>query len=164
MNRTSKCLSLMVGLMLLVLPISGCVQSGTSVPEKSTIAGRVVLAEDPGAGLEGVSLLILDGTGAYLETDREGYFEIAAESDTVIIPRKAGYSFAPEKQVVEDARELEFAAHPWAEPNFARWGAQFSFASHRDWVEAIAFSADDQYIASGGNDRTIRIWRTDDGR
>ena len=66
--------------------------------------------------------------------------------------------------MVEDARELEFAAHPWAEPNFARWGAQFSFASHRDWVEAIAFSADDQYIASGGNDRTIRIWRTDDGQ
>ena len=159
----SKCLFLMFGLILLVLPLSGCVQSD-AVPEASVISGRVVLAEDQASSLAGVSLLMVDGTGSYVETDARGYFSTTAFGETVIIPRKTGYSFVPEKQVVGEEQELGFVAYPWAEPDFANWGRQFSFDSHLDLVGAIAFSADDQYIASGSNDRTIRIWRTDDGR
>lgn len=43
-------------------------------------------------------------------------------------------------------------------------GKQFAFDSHFDRVETVAFSADDQYIATGSSDRTIRIWRTSDGQ
>ena len=163
MIRKSKCLSLLFGLILLVLPVSGCDQSN-AVPEASIISGRVVLTEDHASGLVGVSLLIVDGTSSYMETDAGGYFETTAFSETEIIPRKTGYSFVPEKQVVGEDQELEFVAYPWAEPDFAKWGKQFSFDAHLDLVEAIAFTADDRYIASGGNDRTIRIWRTDDGQ
>ena len=163
MIRKSKGLSLMIALVLLALPVSGCVQ-GDTAPEASMVSGRVVLAEDHGTGLAGVSLFIVDGPSSYLETDGEGNFEAAVFEDAVIIPRKTGYYFLPEKQAVEGGQKLEFAAFPWAEPDFSRWGKQFSFDSHWDRVEALAFSADDQFVASGGYDRTVRIWRTDDGQ
>ena len=163
MIKKSRCLLLLLGLLLAVLPVTGCVKTG-SAPAASTISGRVVLAEDPASGLAGVSLLIVDGTSSYLETDAQGYFETKGSSSTVIVPRKTGYTFVPERQQAGDGKELEFAAYPWPEPDFASWGMQFSFANHLDWVETIAFSADDQYIASGSNDRTIRIWRAADGQ
>ncbi len=163
MSRKSKCLLLMFSLILLVIPASGCIQSNV-VPETSVVSGRVVLTEDHESGLAGVSLLIVDGTSSHVGTDAGGYFETTALSEAIIIPRKTGYRFIPEKQVVGEDRSLEFMAYPWAEPDYANWGTQFSFDSHLDLVAAIAFSADDRYIASGGNDRTIKIWRTDDGQ
>lgn len=163
MIRKSKCLSLMVVLILLVLSVSGC-ERGVDAPEAGSISGRVVLTEDHAQGLTGVSLFILDGTGSYVETDAGGYFETTAPSGTVIIPRKVGYTFFPEKQVLEEGRELTFAAQAWPEPDFSQWGKQFAFDSHFDRVETVAFSADDQYIATGSSDRTIRIWRTSDGQ
>jgi WD40 repeat protein len=162
MSRKFKYLSLTLGLILLALTAGGCLHI-TAVPKASMVSGRVVLV-DSASGLAGVSLLIVDGTSSYLETDAEGYFETAAFSNTVIIPRKTGYSFFPERQAVGEGQELEFVAYPWAEPDFSNWGVQFSFDSHLDWVEAIAFSADDRFVASGSSDRTIRIWRTDDGQ
>lgn len=156
MNRKWRCVSLIVGLTLLVLPVSGCVQ-GDRKPEASTVAGRVVLAQEQAAGLAGVSLLVVDDTSSYVATDEEGYFETAALSGTVIIPRKTGYRFVPERQVVGAGQELEFEAHRWPEPDFANWGVRFSFADHLDWIEAIAFSPDDRYMATASNDRTIRI-------
>ncbi|NMB21417.1 MAG: WD40 repeat domain-containing protein, partial [Firmicutes bacterium] len=163
MVKKSQCLFLMFGLILLLLPISGCDQS-PAVPEASVISGRVVVMDDQASGLGGVSLLIVDETSAYLETDAGGYFETSAPSTAVVVPRKTGYSFVPEKQVIGEDQELEFVAYPWVEPDFAKWGKQFSFDSHLDLVAAIAFSADDRYIASGSNDRTIRIWRRSDGQ
>ena len=161
--RKSKRLFLMFGLILLVLSISGCDQSN-ALPETSVISGRVVLTEDKALGLAGVSLFVVDETSSHVETDAGGYFETTALSEAVIIPRKTGYRFLPEKQVVGEDQEFEFMAYPWAEPDFANWGTQFSFDGHLDLVVAIAFSADDRYIATGSNDRTIRIWRTDDGQ
>ena len=163
MIRKSKCLFLVFGLILLVLPISGCDQRNDG-PEASVISGRVALAEDKALGLAGVSLLIVDETSSHAETDAGGRFETTAFSNSVIVPRKTGYSFVPEKRVVEEDQELEFVAFPWAEPDFANWGKQFSFDGHLDLVAAIAFSADDRYVASGSNDRTIRVWRTNDGQ
>lgn len=163
MIRRSRCLSLILSLILLGLLASGCDQRKAE-PEASIISGAVVLAEDPASGLAGVSLFIIDETSAQVVTDAAGSFEAAASSGAEMIPRKTGYSFVPEKRVVGEDQELKFVASPWAEPDFANWGAQFSFASHLDWVEAIAFSADDHYVASGSNDRTIRIWRTEDGQ
>lgn len=163
MIRKFKCLSLILGLFLLVMPLSGCDQKD-DVPEASIISGRVVLTEDRESGLAGVNLLMVDGTSSYVETDAGGSFETKALSETIIIPRKTGYSFVPERQVVGEDQTFEFVAYPWAEPDFAKWGKQFSFDSHLDLVESVAFSADDQYIASGSYDRTIRIWRIDDGQ
>ncbi|NLL42697.1 MAG: hypothetical protein GX251_05100, partial [Firmicutes bacterium] len=134
MIRRSKCLSLMFGLILLVLSLSGCDQSGAG-PEASITSGRVILAEDHASGLAGVSLLIVDGTSSYTETEAEGYFEIAAFNNTVIVPRKTGYNFVPERQAVGEVQELEFVAYPWREPDFAKWGTQFSFDAHLDRVE-----------------------------
>lgn len=111
MIRKSKGLSLMIALVLLALPVSGCVQ-GDTAPEASMVSGRVVLAEDHGTGLAGVSLFIVDGPSSYLETDGEGNFEAAVFEDAVIIPRKTGYYFLPEKQAVEGGQKLEFAAFP----------------------------------------------------
>lgn len=163
MFRKYKYLFLIFGLILLALPVSRYNRSNV-VPETSVISGRVILTEDQISGLAGVSLLIVDETSSHVETDTGGYFETTSSSKSVIIPRKTGYSFVPEKQVIGEEQELEFVAYPWAEPDFANWGTQFSFDSHLDLVAAIAFSADDKYIASGSNDRTIRIWRTDDGQ
>lgn len=162
MSRKSKYLSLILGLILLVLTTTSCVQI-TAVFKANKISGRVVLA-DGESGLAGVSILIVDGISSYVETNAEGYFETSAFSSTVIIPRKTGYRFVPEKLTVGDGQDLEFTAYPWEEPDFANWGVQFSFDSHLDWVEAVALSADEQYIATGSNDRTIRIWRTSDGQ
>jgi serine/threonine protein kinase len=33
-----------------------------------------------------------------------------------------------------------------------------TLSAHRDWVQAVAFSADGKWLASGGADRSIRIW------
>lgn len=154
---------MLCGLLFVLLYVSGCVKQGAA-PEVSAISGRVVLAEDPARGLADVSLVIVDETSSLIQTDREGQFEAVAFSHSVIVPRKTGYRFVPEKQVVGEDREFVFTAYPWAEPDFTKWGMQFLFASHRDRVEAVAFTADDQYIASAGNDRTIRIWRAADGQ
>lgn len=163
MFKKSKCLLLILGLILLVLPASGCIR-GNAVPESSVISGRVVLTEDQSTGLAGVSIIIVDETSSHVETNAEGYFETTAFSETVIIPRKTGYRFVPVKQMIVEDQELEFVAYPWEEPDFANWGSQFSFDGHLDLVAAIAFSPDDQYVASGSNDRTIRIWRADDAQ
>lgn len=162
MLRKLKYLSL-VFVVLFVLPLAGCVQGGKE-PQAASIAGRVVLGENGGEGLAGVSLLIVDGTDSYVETDAQGQFKTAGSDSTVIIPRKTGYRFVPEQRVVGQSTEVEFDAYPWAEPDFSRWGVQFSFANHWDWVETMVFSPDDQYIVTGSNDRSIRIWRAADGQ
>jgi WD40 repeat protein len=33
---------------------------------------------------------------------------------------------------------------------------------HADWVQSVAFSPDGQTIASGNNDRTIKLWHIQD--
>lgn len=162
MTRKSMCLSLMCGLVLLLLSLTGCLGRNAG-PAASSVSGRVVLSGET-SGLAGVSLLVLDGPVSYVETDAEGYFETTAFSETIIIPRKPGYKFVPDKLVVGGTQELEFTAYPWQEPDFSKWGTQFLFASHLDRVETLAFSVDDQYLATGGNDRTVRIWRTNDGQ
>ena len=111
MNRKWGCLSLIVGLTLLVLPVSGCVQ-GDRKPEASTVAGRVVLAQEQAAGLAGASLLVVDDTSSYVATNEEGYFETAALSGTVIIPRKTGYRFVPERQVGRQDRSWSLRPIP----------------------------------------------------
>src|SRR5690606_18146241 len=112
----------------------------------------------------GVSLLVADGRRSYLETDAEGYFAAAASGSTVIIPRQTGYRVVPETQAAREAKQLRCLAYPWPEPDLSSWGPRLSFDSHLDWVETIAFSPDDQYVATGSNDRTIRIWRARDGQ
>lgn len=107
MSRKSRCLFLLFGLILLVLPAVGCVQ-GEKEPKARTLSGRVVLGDDPASGLAGVSLLVVDGKGSILETDAEGRFETAA-SEAVIIPRKAGFRFVPERQAAVEDQALEFA-------------------------------------------------------
>ena len=85
MLRKLKYLSL-VFVVLFVLPLAGCVQGGKE-PQAASIAGRVVLGENGGEGLAGVSLLIVDGTDSYVETDAQGQFKTAGSDSTVIIPR-----------------------------------------------------------------------------
>ena len=30
---------------------------------------------------------------------------------------------------------------------------------HTDWVKSVTFSADGQYLATGSDDKTVRVWR-----
>ena len=85
MIRRSRCLSLILSLILLGLLASGCDQR-KGEPEASIISGAVVLAEDPASGLAGVSLFIIDETSAQVVTDAAGSFEAAASSGAEMIP------------------------------------------------------------------------------
>jgi WD40 repeat protein len=42
-------------------------------------------------------------------------------------------------------------------------GEPSCLGSHQDWVTSIAFSSDDQYIASGSDDKTVRLWNVQTG-
>jgi WD40 repeat protein len=40
------------------------------------------------------------------------------------------------------------------------FGERFTLSGHQDAVRALVMAADQSFIASASNDRTIRIWRT----
>lgn len=41
--------------------------------------------------------------------------------------------------------------------------AGYPLQGHTDWVRGVAFAPDGQLLASGSNDRTVRLWRAADG-
>lgn len=51
---------------------------------------------------------------------------------------------------------------PLAEENPApRWSVA---AAHDGWIQSLALSADGKLVATGGNDRKVRVWSAEDGR
>jgi WD40 repeat protein/serine/threonine protein kinase len=38
-----------------------------------------------------------------------------------------------------------------------------TLVGHKDWVQTVTFSPDGKWIASGSNDRTIKLWETESG-
>jgi len=40
---------------------------------------------------------------------------------------------------------------------------QRTIDAHRGWVRAVALSSDGKWIATGGNDKVVKIWSTEDG-
>ena len=44
----------------------------------------------------------------------------------------------------------------------SRWGFLRSLEGHTGWVNSVAYSADGRFLASGGADGVVRVWRTED--
>lgn len=68
--------------------------------------------------------------------------------------------FSPRQSVIRQNYKALLPA--WAESRIATedtWGAAIhTLEGHSDWVRSVVFSHDSKLIASGSNDRTVRIW------
>jgi WD40 repeat protein len=64
----------------------------------------------------------------------------------------AGRQLARHRQQRRDRPDLERRRHPLA-----------TLTGHTSTVRAVAISPDGSWLATGGDDKTIRIWKTDDG-
>jgi WD40 repeat protein len=64
---------------------------------------------------------------------------------------------APAQSIPSPPRKASAAKTP-------TWTALYTLKEHRKAVHCIAVSADMQFIASGGNDSTVRLWDRESGR
>ena len=55
------------------------------------------------------------------------------------------------------------AVFPKASVSSSTGSAVRTLTGHTDWVNAVAVSPDGQWIVSGSNDNTVRIWQFSDG-
>jgi WD40 repeat protein len=50
------------------------------------------------------------------------------------------------------------------EPNTQTWRCVDTFTEHSGWVTSVAMSPDEQTLASGSRDETIKLWHLDTGK
>ena len=95
-------------LIVLCVFIAGC---GPSAGGSYTVTGRITKADDPGQGLEGVTIAFSGGYGT-ATTDASGNWSKSGLADTVIVtPAKEGWTFTPaSRQVTKAASNVDFAA------------------------------------------------------
>ncbi|NLJ80183.1 MAG: hypothetical protein GX335_04065, partial [Firmicutes bacterium] len=159
--RGKGCSRALALLVLTALLISG---AGCRPKAGNVISGRVILSGDPKSGLAGVSVMIIGDDCCTVETDQNGSWESAIEGEVTVVPHKDGFIFSPARQETEEGKEIVFSAEARAEIDFSEWEPNLYFGAHTQRVGALAFSSDDQYLASGSDDWTIRVWRAADGQ
>lgn len=95
-------------LIVLCVFIAGC---GPSAGGSYTVTGRITKADDPGQGLEGVTIAFSGGYGT-ATTDASGNWSKSGLADTVIVtPAKEGWAFDPTcMQVTRAATSADFVA------------------------------------------------------
>jgi hypothetical protein len=75
----------------------------------------------------------------------------------------ADVAFDPAGQFIYSADTWgQLRCTPLAEENLQpKWQIA---AAHDGWIQSLAISADGKLLATGGNDRQVRVWSADDGR
>ena len=89
--------------------------------------------------------------------DGQGRFAIAEQA----IPRdQTALAMAAASDGRRVALAIENRIELWDGEKLARLS---ELTEHAEYVRALEFSGDGSYLASGGSDRTVRIWNTSDG-
>lgn len=106
---------LLVLLCLLLSVCSGCDWFGTKPQplEAYSVSGRVTKADDPGVGIEGVTLSFGSGYGS-ATTGADGTWGKAdLKGSVLIIPVKQGWNFSPSgRYVYVGSRDVDFTGRP----------------------------------------------------
>ncbi|KAK9849360.1 hypothetical protein MYU51_014667 [Penicillium brevicompactum] len=77
----------------------------------------------------------------------------------------AGLLFAPRTSVIRTEFQSELPGSKCQSPHVPEtWGAELQILEgHSDWISSVSFSPDGQLVASGSDDRRIRLWETATG-
>ncbi|EPS35603.1 hypothetical protein H072_10957, partial [Dactylellina haptotyla CBS 200.50] len=70
--------------------------------------------------------------------------------------------FLPETSIIKELFDVEWVCKSTGEEN---WSALLqTLEGHENWIRSVAFSPDGQTIASGSDDKTIKLWDTITGK
>ena len=72
--------------------------------------------------------------------------------------------WGPQAKALAAAREQPALVNAWPLPDLGRPGLLRTFAGHTGPVNAVAIAPDGAWLATGGDDRTVRVWDAGTGR